>query len=309
MIDDRDYMRQPEYRDSGWTPRFRFRWSWTAALLTVYVVVFLAKVIAEHFYPANLVFYSRIIPLLGGVKIIPGYLPLSLEGIEHGYCWQFITYQFLHAGVFHLAMNCWMIYLFGRELEHLLGVRKFLVLMFTSGIVGGVFQMVAAWIWPLHFGGPVLGASACAYGLTAAFVLMYPDMEMQLVLIPIRIRAKTLLIGLIVVELAGFVFPDVIMPGVGHVAHLGGMAMGWFFVRKILQGDWSRLTGALRPVEKGKPVLRQPTLEPLEEKSATDFVASEVDPILDKLSAHGILSLTPREREILEAARQKMAKR
>jgi hypothetical protein len=42
--------------------------------------------------------------------------------------------------------------------------------------------------------------------------------------------------------------------------------------------------------------------------STADFISKEVDPILDKISAHGIQSLTERERKILEAARAKMAK-
>ena len=46
-----------------------------------------------------------------------------------------------------------------------------------------------------------------------------------------------------------------------------------------------------------------------EEKSADEFLESEVDPILDKISAHGIHSLTVREREILEKARKKMTSR
>jgi hypothetical protein len=40
-----------------------------------------------------------------------------------------------------------------------------------------------------------------------------------------------------------------------------------------------------------------------------EFISREVDPILDKISQHGIQSLTERERKILEAARNKMAKR
>jgi len=40
-----------------------------------------------------------------------------------------------------------------------------------------------------------------------------------------------------------------------------------------------------------------------------EFLSKEVDPILDKISAQGIHSLTERERRILEAARQKMGKR
>jgi hypothetical protein len=40
-----------------------------------------------------------------------------------------------------------------------------------------------------------------------------------------------------------------------------------------------------------------------------DFMASEVDPILDKISAHGIHSLTEEERAILEQAQKRMARR
>ncbi|HEX7570193.1 MAG TPA: rhomboid family intramembrane serine protease, partial [Verrucomicrobiae bacterium] len=177
---------------------------------------------------------------------------------------------------------------------------------FSCGMVGGVFQVLVALVWPQYFGGPVVGASACAFGLVAAFAMVFPERELTMLIlfvIPVHMRAKTLLIGSAVLALAGFVFHDFIMPGVAHAAHLGGMAMGWFFVRKILQGDWSRLTGALRPAEKILP--RRPSPPPVEEKPATaDFVASEVDPILDKISAHGLQSLTPREREILETARK-----
>jgi hypothetical protein len=49
-------------------------------------------------------------------------------------------------------------------------------------------------------------------------------------------------------------------------------------------------------------------LEPLEKKSAGNYVENEVDPILDKISAHGIQSLSQHEREVLEAARKKIGR-
>lgn len=293
MLEDRDYMRQPEYNEPRWRPGFRFQWSWTVALLAAYFTVFLTELIIGRFFPQQ--------------SFVFDYFALSREGLAHGYVWQLVTYQFMHAGWFHILMNSWAIYMFGREVEAVIGGRKFLALMFSSGIVGGVFQVLVALVWPQYFGGPVVGASACAFGLVAAFALIFPERELTMLIlfvIPIQMRAKTLLIGSAVLAVAGIAFP---MDNVANAAHLGGMAMGWFFVRKILQGDWSRLEGALRPVEKVLP--RRPALEPLAEKPAVGFVESEVDPILDKISAHGIQSLTPREREILETARQKMAKR
>jgi membrane associated rhomboid family serine protease len=192
--------------------------------------------------------------------------------------------------------------MFGRELEHHLGGKRYLGLVLSSGIVGGVFQVLVALLWPQYFGGSVVGASASAFGLVAAYALMFPDRELQLLLffvIPVHMRAKTLLIASAVLALAGFAFHDAILPGVAHAAHLGGMAMGWFFVRKIMQGNWLRSGKTLGPAKrKGPP--RQAEAE----KSDEDFIESEVNPILDKISAHGIQSLTAREREILQAARK-----
>ena len=307
MLDDRDYMRQPEYPDSGWAPRFRFRWSWTFGLIVLYALVFLAGLVAAKFFPNNPFFHGHLVPGTKGPELYPGYLPLSVEGLAHGFVWQLVTYQFMHANMMHLLFNSWAIYMFGRELEDLLGVRKYLALIFSTGIVGGVFQVLVALLWPQYFGGAVVGASACAFGLVAAFAMLFPERELTMLIlfvIPIHMRAKMLLIGEAVLALAGFSFPDIIMPGVAHAAHLGGMVMGWFFVRKILQGDWSRLSGGRSPAESRKSALRRPVLVPLEEKAPADFVASEVDPILDKISAHGIQSLTAREREVLESARK-----
>jgi membrane associated rhomboid family serine protease len=239
----------------------------------------------------------------------PGWLPLSAEGLERGYVWQLVTYQFLHAGWLHLLLNCWAIFVFGLALEDLLGGKKFLALVFSSGIVGGVFQVLVALLWPQYFGGPVVGASACAFGLVAAFATLFPERELTLLLfffIPVHLRAKTLLYASAALALAGFALPTLIMPGTAHVAHLGGMAMGWFFVRKILQGDWSRLEGFLHPARISSA--SRPARETFA-AADSDSTDSEVDSILDKISAHGIQSLTARERAVLEAARKKMAQR
>jgi membrane associated rhomboid family serine protease len=290
-------MRQPEYRD----PIFRAPgWSWTLILLIAYAVVFVAEVLVS---PAP----ARLTP---NNAFCNEYFALSKEGIERGFVWQLVTYQFMHAGLLHLFFNGWAIYAFGRELESQLGGKKYLALFFSSGIVGGVFQVLTALLWPQLFGGSVVGASACAFGLVAAYALMFPDRELMILIffvIPVRLRARTLLIICAVLAVGGVVFSESILGGnVANAAHLGGMAMGWFFVRKIMQGDWSRLTGALRPVPKTEA--RRPSPEPVSKKTDGDFLVEEVDPILDKISAHGIQSLTAREREILESARKKMTR-
>ena len=297
MLEDRDYMRQPEYRD----PVFRAPgWSWTLILLIAYAVVFVAEILVS---PAP----QRLAP---NNAFCNEYLALSKEGIERGFVWQLVTYQFMHAGLLHLFFNGWAIFAFGRELETLLGARKYLALLFSSGIVGGVFQVLTALLWPQLFGGSVVGASACAFGLVAAFALIFPERELMILIfyvIPVHLRAKTLLIISAVLAVGGVVFSESVLGGnVANAAHLGGMAMGWFFVRKIMPGEWSWRTASPRPMAQKQP--HPAPAEPVDKKFGGDFLAEEVDPILDKISAHGIQSLTARERDILESARKKMTR-
>ena len=152
------------------------------------------------------------------------------------------------------------------------------------------------------FGGSVVGASACAFGLVAAFAMIFPERQLTMLIffiIPIRMKAKTLLIASAVLAVMGILFP---WDNVANAAHLGGMAMGWFYVKKILKNP------ALIGTEEPPAPRRAPPVIAPEEKTAEDFLESEVNPILDKISARGIQSLTARERAILEAARKKISR-
>src|SRR6185436_8376203 len=93
------------------------------------------------------------------------YGALSLAGVQHGYVWQFITFQFLHGGWVHLLLNCWMIFVFGPPLEVTLGKRWLATLYLLSGIAGGLLQLTAGILSHERFDHPVVGASAGVFGL------------------------------------------------------------------------------------------------------------------------------------------------
>jgi len=290
MLEDRDYMRQPAY-----LPRL----SLTVVLLVVNAIIFLV----ECFTLGNPPQFSR-----------DNYFALSVEGLKHGFVWQLLTYQFMHANLWHILANSWAIYLFGREIEETLGRKKFLVLFLAGGVVGGVFQVIAALLWPGLFGGPVVGASAGGFGLMAAYAVLFPERELTLLFPPITFRAKTMLIFSAVLAVAGIVFP---VAHIANAAHLGGMLTGVVFIRLSVHGRWMQSgfsSGGAAPGEfitswVGKSSLwRSASDKPDENLSTDEFVKSEVDPILDKISRQGIQSLTAREREILEKARERMAK-
>jgi len=294
MIEDRDYMRQPEYGR---------RMSLTVALLIVNAIVFVFELVVSG--------YSR------SLFIEDHYFALSVEGLKNGFVWQLLTFQFMHAGLWHLVFNCWAIYVFGRAIEETLGWKKFLILYLSSGVVGGICQVLAALLWPGLFGGPVVGASAGGFGLIAAFAVLFPERELMMLLffiLPIRLSAKMLLMLSAVLALAGVIFP---VDHVANAAHLGGMLTGVVFIRQFIQGRWMQsgfssgnaVPGEFITGRAGKSSLwRSASNKPDEDLSTDEFVKSEVDPILDKISRHGIQSLTERERQILEKARARMAK-
>jgi hypothetical protein len=184
-------------------------------------------------------------------------------------------------------------------------------------VVGGLFQEFVALIWPAYFGSAVVGASAGILGVVAAFALLFPERSLTLLIafvIPVNLRAKYLLVFSLVMAALGISFPQSIFGGgVAHAAHLGGILTGLAFIRFHADApdiSWPKFGSRKPPRSPLKaPIWARATKEDSAELPPDKFISREVDPILDKISAHGIQSLTEQERKTLEAARNKMAKR
>lgn len=198
----------------------RQQWPATFAVLALNAVVFIIQFVAGRFYP-DYPFDER--------------FELSLNGLKSGYFWQLLTYQFMHASFLHIFFNCWAIFIFGREVEIYLGKARMLAIYFTSGVVGGLVQMLGAWLLPNHFGVAVVGASAGAFGLVAAFAVMFPNRELFLLVffvLPVKMRAKTLIWVSLGIAIFGIIVP---FGNIGHAAHLGGILAGYLFARVLTQ--------------------------------------------------------------------------
>ncbi len=243
------------------------------------------------------------------------------DDLAHGWIWQLFTFQFLHGGPLHLILNCAMLWIFGRPLEDTLGRSTFLKLYFVSGTLGGLLQVLCSWIFPFHFGsGPVMGASAGVFGLIAAFSALnweQPITTLVAFIIPVTMRAKYLLLIMGIIAVMGMLERS---SGIAHAAHVGGMLAGLGFVRFVVQAersvfDWNRPRRSsprrelVKTTSSKRAFWQKETAKPADELPSAEFISREVDPILDKISAHGIQSLTDHERKILEAARARMAKR
>ena len=244
---------------------------------------------------------------------------LSPEGLRRGFVWQLFTFQFLHGGLFHLLFNLIALWFFGRVVEARLGKAAFWKIYLVGGVFGGVLQSALAFAMPQFFGGWVVGASAGVCALIAAFALMEPEAIIMLMCV-FPLKAKYLLVG--ITAIAAFFTLVPASPGVAHAAHLGGIATGVAMIRFALY-DYSPSLNwhPFRNRARRRQLVKAATVKPgfwrtkgsgipkAEQIEPEEFISREVDPILDKISAHGIQSLTPREKQILEAARSKMDKR
>ena len=295
MLEDRSYMREPEWRPEASR-------SGISLCLTL-ILINVACYILQH-----------------TVRGFEETLALFPQRLQNGNVWELLSYQFLHGGLFHLLINCAMIWFAGRQIEEALGKAKFLVLYLVAGIFGGLLQCALSWSGFLPPAG-VVGASAGIFGLIAAFAMVYWERELTFLImfvIPVRMKAKYLLIALAVIGVLGVISRE---GGIAHGAHLGGMIWGVLFILLFIQGGtysgaepwWDQLrdrfsSGHRRKVvtiDGGARAYSRGQIK-AEELDEIDFVESEVDPILDKISEKGIQSLTERERKILEQARKKM---
>jgi membrane associated rhomboid family serine protease len=144
---------------------------------------------------------------------------------QGGYLWQPFTYMWLHGGLGHLAMNCFVLWMFGSQLAMAWGARRFLRYYLICGIGAGF--VIASWPYlavVLGLASPVtliystLGASGAVYGVLLAYSLTWPDRTIMLIFPPVAFRA----IWLIPVP-AG---------NVSHIGHLGGVLVGWLYLRR-----------------------------------------------------------------------------
>jgi membrane associated rhomboid family serine protease len=141
--------------------------------------------------------------------------------------WQLVTYGFLHGDTMHILFNMFMLWMFGRELEHLMGSRRFLT-YFLTGVVGaGLIQLIVA---GFHGGGyPTVGASGGVFALLLAFGMAFPNRMVMLIFPPIPMKAKYMVIMFGLLEL--YLGVSGSAPGVANFAHLGGMLFGYLLLR------------------------------------------------------------------------------
>jgi membrane associated rhomboid family serine protease len=222
------------------------------------------------------------------------YLGLSDRGINDAYAWQFFTAPLLHNNIWHFAADMLVLYFIGRDVEAIIGQRQFLFLYLFgafSGELGHLFLMPSDCV--------LFGASGGVAAIFIAHATILPALEMRtllLFMVPVRLKMRRLAQIALVGAVALLLYDR--SGAVGHSAFVGGAVAGWFYAHLLGFGRTSLL----------QRVLRQRRLEAarLQSMRADQFVAEEIDPLLEKISQRGLASLSRRERRLLEQAREKM---
>jgi rhomboid protease GluP len=144
------------------------------------------------------------------------------ENVIAGEWWRLLTGTFLHFGFLHLFMNMYALYLFGRLVELSLGVPRYLLLYFTTGI-GSMLAVTYMSVMGYARTDFAVGASGCIMGLVGAFAaILLVDWQRTKAKIAMKqLRAIAFIIALQVVF-------DLNTPQISFVGHTSGVIIGFF---------------------------------------------------------------------------------
>ncbi|HRY33831.1 MAG TPA: rhomboid family intramembrane serine protease [Bacteroidales bacterium] len=236
-------------------------------------------------------------------------VPASLPELAYR-PWGIFTYMFTHEGFFHLLFNMITLYFGGQIFLQLLNSRKMLSTYILGGFTGAVFFILSYNVFPV-FSDSVdqalaIGASASVLAVLIAAATYAPGLEVNLFLLG-RVKLKYIALAFVLVDILSISRSN---PG-GHIAHLGGAAWGFLYIRFLLNKGWKQ-SGIFQfsTKKKRKKAFRglYTNTRPMtdEEYNARKRDQQEIiDAILDKIAKHGYDGLSREEKEILFKAGKK----
>lgn len=255
---------------------------------------------------------------------VAAYFGFSTDALP-GRWWTSITYMFVHAGVWHLLANMYALYVFGPRLEHSWGSRKFVWFYLLCGLGGVVMDMLFIRSTGL------VGASAAVFGVLTAYALQWPDEEVYLMFV-LPMRVRTLAVGLFAFNMALGVLGTGGANGgeanFAYLAHIGGAIAAYVYLRMAASSTGmdqvrqrvANLPDADEPpraiprnlprrergdevddiVAKSKAIAAKRVTAITPAPRRREAKAEELNRVLDKISQHGLASLTNDERKVLE---------
>ena len=145
--------------------------------------------------------------------------------------WQLFTYMFLHStgGFGHILFNMLALWMIGTDLERTWGTRFFVKYYFITGVGAGVTSLLMSLFSDVVYYSPTVGASGAIYGLLLAFAMYFPHRTLILFIFPVPARIAVTILGAIAF-LSSMGGPG---GGVAHSAHLGGLVVGYLYLKGL----------------------------------------------------------------------------
>ena len=212
--------------------------------------------------------------------------------------WSIFTYAFFHADLWHLLGNMVILYISGSVVLNLFGKEKF-IKAFVLGIVAGSLTYLVSYnIFPAfnNLKSSMIGASA---GVMSVFIFLTsynPDFRIRLLIFDVKIiYIATVLLIIDVIQIPSG-------NSGGHLAHLGGAFIGFYYQNKISKGEdfakWILIFYNF--IFKGFNKNKKKNYKAYRKKTNFNSInQKEIDKILDKISKSGYDSLSKKEKETL----------
>jgi membrane associated rhomboid family serine protease len=158
--------------------------------------------------------------------------------VEQFKIWQLVTYMFLHVGLMHILFNMLALWMFGAELERIWGTRYFLKFYFVTGGGAAILTVIFSYFFSTGLQDAVIvGASGAIYGLLLAYALYFPERPIYMYFVfPIPAKYFVLIMGAL-----AFYSSMAETGGVAHATHLGGLVVGYFFLKGVRLHPWAEV--------------------------------------------------------------------
>jgi len=232
--------------------------------------------------------------------------------------WTLLTYMFTHFRLGHIFFNMIVLYFSGKMLMEYLGEKRMLALYIYGGLGGGLLYILMYALSPVLNSGSMVGASAGTTAILVAGALYMPNMPVRLWGI-FEIKYWMLATGLVILDLLNMTGNN----AGGHIAHLGGAVVAYFFIRSMRQGsEWNvylfQIIDMVRGMLYSKPSKKKrgfsfgkssyvkyedvKTSQGTSAKKSTKATAMDeeyLNTILDKIKEKGYDSLTKDEKAFL----------
>ncbi|MBL4888167.1 MAG: rhomboid family intramembrane serine protease [Flavobacteriaceae bacterium] len=222
--------------------------------------------------------------------------------------WTLISYSFFHSGLWHIFGNMLLLYYAGHYFLNYFTPKRFLNFYFMGAISGALVFALSFNFFPQFSGSNpyLLGASAAVTAVLVGIATHTPNMSIRLILLG-SIKFWHIAAILVLKDLVQIPAGN----AGGHLAHLGGAALGFVYARQLAKGHdigkWfenlmegffsifrSKKNRPLKTVYKKKNTKRTPRTT-----SSKREHQKKIDAILDKISKSGYESLTKTEKDFL----------